>query len=103
MGSTRANNYLTMLIDTVRLPLRAKKTKCHKQELNSRTGTYMINLLLTAEPQRHITLIILPEYDTSARHEELKRKMFDMSGGGDVGQLLSTGMTQTRRFSLLTC
>ena len=30
----------------------------------------------------------LLEYNTSARHEVLKRKMFDTSGGGDMGQLL---------------
>jgi len=36
---------------------------------------------------RHVYLATLSEYNTSARHEGLKRKMFGMSDGGDVGRL----------------
>ena len=78
------------LINTVGLPLSAKKIKCHSRESNSRTGAYNIDVLptvLTAKLHRRIIMAILLGYDMSARHEEPKRKMFGASGGGDVGQL----------------
>jgi hypothetical protein len=41
----------------------------------------------------------------SARHEELKRKMFGTSGGGDVGQLTdgSQGKNSSFKFQVINC
>jgi hypothetical protein len=47
----------------------------------------LISVLLTTELSSHIFLTTSLEYGTLARHGGLKRKMFGVSGGGDVGQL----------------
>jgi hypothetical protein len=83
-----------------------KKTKCHLRESISRTGAYIINLfptLLTVELHRHIMLLLLSEYDSSARHEELKRKMFGALGGGDVGRLSEVDERNTAATRQGTC
>jgi hypothetical protein len=61
--------------------------------------TYIIYLTartLTTKLTGQVMMATLTVYNTSERRKELKRKMFGMSDGGDLGQLSILGITLCR-------
>ena len=52
--------------------------------------------MITTRLTRHTVIATLMEYIVSERSAALKRKMFGMSDGGDLGQLSILGITLCR-------
>ena len=67
---------------------RDRKTKCYEWDSNSHHNIYIIHSTptpLTTEPTRHAISATLIKYVASERSAALKRKMFGVSDGGELG------------------
>ena len=62
-----------------------RKTKCYEWDLNSRHNIYITRSTPTLFTTRHTVSATLIKYVASERSAALKRKMFGMSDGGELG------------------